>query len=126
MTNLTTLWICMFQVQVQFISLHIPSITILFSEVVPEELQEFSYTDPVQGETGDTQERGEPEEAPAEVAQEQDVMRDLLDNVSTTATRASSIAGSLLELESRTGSVTGETGRALNYSFSEPGRKRMF
>ena len=98
----------------------------IISDVVPDELQQFSYTDPAQAETGDTQERGEPEEAPAEVAQEQDVMRDLLDNVSTTATRASSIAGSLLELESRTGSVTGETGRGLNYSFSEPGKQRGF
>ena len=58
--------------------------------------------------------------------QEQDVMRDLLDTVSTTATRASSIAGSLLDLESRAGSVTGETGRATNYSFSEPGKASQF
>ena len=50
-----------------------------------------------------------------EEEQEQDVMRDLLDNVSTTATRASSIAGSVFDLESRAGSVT-------NYSFSEPGK----
>ena len=57
--------------------------------------------------------------------QEQDVMRDLLDTVSTTATRASSIAGSLLDLESRAGSVTGETGRQTNYSFSEPGNENF-
>ena len=66
---------------------------------------------------------GEAEAAnPVVSEQEQDVMRDLLDNVSTTATRASSIAGSLLDLESRAGSVTGETGRVTNYSFSEPGK----
>ena len=57
-----------------------------------------------------------------EEEQEQDVMRDLLDTVSTTATRASSIAGSLLDLESRAGSITGEPGRGTNYSFSEPGK----
>ena len=55
-----------------------------------------------------------------------DVMRDLLDTVSTTATRASSIAGSLLELETRAASVTGETGKAASYSFSEPGNDRHY
>ena len=59
-----------------------------------------------------------------EEEQEQDVMRDLLDTVSTTATRASSIAGSLLGLETRAASVTGETSKAASYSFSEPGNAR--
>ena len=54
-----------------------------------------------------------------------DVMRDLLDTVSTTATRASSIAGSLYELDSsvsRAGSVIGEPAppRSHTFSFSEP------
>ena len=79
---------------------------------VSEALQMYSY-DVVSG---------GPETASPEVTEEeQDVMRDLLDTVSTTATRASSIAGSLLDLETRAGSVTGETGRGANYSFSEPG-----
>ena len=68
---------------------------------------------------------GEEAANPSVAEQEQDVMRDLLDTVSTTATRASSIAGSLLDLESRAGSVTGETGRQTNYSFSEPGNENF-
>ena len=50
-------------------------------------------------------------------------MRDLLDNVSTTATRASSIAGSLLDIDSRAGSVIGESFQLVKgktFSFSEP------
>ena len=82
--------------------------------VVSEELQMYSY-----GVVSAEAETANPEVIEEE--QEQDVMRDLLDTVSTTATRASSIAGSLLDLESRAGSITGEAGRGTNYSFSEPG-----
>ena len=85
---------------------------------MPEDLQKFPY----EAAGGDEETEREERNLPGVVRQEQDVMRDLLDNVSTTATRASSIAGSLLDLESRAGSVTGETARALNYSFSEPGK----
>ena len=42
------------------------------------------------------------------VRKEEDDLRDILDNVSTTATRASSIAGSVHDLESRADSVIGE------------------
>ena len=85
--------------------------------VVAEELQMYSY-DVVSG--------GPETASPDVVEQEEDVMRDLLDDVSTTATRASSIAGSLLDLESRAGSITGETGRGTNYSFSEPGNTAQY
>ena len=42
------------------------------------------------------------------VRKEEDELRDILDNVSTTATRASSIAGSVHDLESRADSVIGK------------------
>ena len=87
--------------------------------VVSEELQMYSY-----GVVSTGAETANPEVIEEE--QEQDVMRDLLDTVSTTATRASSIAGSLLELETRAASVTGETGKAASYSFSEPGNARYY
>ena len=62
---------------------------------------------------------------------EEDPMRDLLDNVSTTATRASSIAGSLFDADSRsvigesTGPIRGQAEsaqpiRSKTFSFSEP------
>eukprot|EP00092_Neocalanus_flemingeri_P083538 GFUD01104869.1.p1 GENE.GFUD01104869.1~~GFUD01104869.1.p1 ORF type:complete len:2801 (+),score=928.21 GFUD01104869.1:744-8405(+) len=57
---------------------------------------------------------------------EDDDMRDLLDRVSTTATRASSIAGSIFG-ENRAGSVSGSVfgdvplGHGPTFSFSEPG-----
>merc|ERR1719500_2748426 len=62
----------------------------------------------------------------AEEAHEEDEMRELLDHVSTTATRASSIAGSIFG-ENRAGSVSGSVfgdalpGHGLTFSFSEPG-----
>ena len=43
------------------------------------------------------------------VRKEEDELRDILDNVSTTATRASSIAGSVHDLESRADSVIGKS-----------------
>ena len=86
---------------------------VMFIEIVPGGLHPF-VLDPGVVETGVVEEDKAGEEEP-------DVMRDLLDNVSTTATRASSIAGSLFDLESRAGSVTGEAAKPLNYSFSEPG-----
>jgi len=58
--------------------------------------------------------------------EEEDDMRELLDQVSTTATRASSIAGSIFG-EARAGSVSGSVfgdappGQGSTFSFSEPG-----
>ena len=88
------------------------------SEIVPEGLQAFPYEavpGAVEVETDVMEDTN-----PAGGALEQDEMRDLLDHVSTTATRASSIAGSLVDLETRAGSVTGEAGRPQSFTFSEP------
>ena len=48
---------------------------------------------------------------------EEDEMRDILDNVSTTATRASSIAGSVHDLESRADSVIGNDHHSLVFAY---------